>query len=488
MTNAASAPTTPSTTDHRDVLRAAPEARDVTLTITEGAIPQELRGTLLRNGPGVQRAGETPVHFLDGYGFVASARFEEGRAVYQAREVDLPLARRERAAGKLLARRPFTNRPGGRLANLFRLALSTGASHDVYAWGGAVVASDIDGHYLLDPVTLDTKGPAPLNTRGGGMVQISAMPRPDAFTGNLVAWTTKPGILSMDTVTFYELDAQWQEKARVTRSLGAKGVGLHDHTSTENYYVAAQFGRFDVGVLASGAGVPLDSVRLPDGASGVVLVPRKGDGPVRRIPLGEKLQLFHVANAYEEDGKFVADGAVYEGGLDFRPLNAPEMAYDASSVSAARGPFFTRFTLDLATGAHAVDIRRDARGEAGTVRPDRHGRRHRYAWVSAPGTRGDEPFENAYYWYHAIGKIDCDAGRTVDVWDAGPRVFVSAPQVVARGEAEDDAWVLAWTHDAANKKGELVILDASNLARGPIARLALPAPLPAASHVDWMAG
>ena len=89
---------------------------------------------------------------------VASARFEAGRVVYNARHVDLPLVRDERAAGRLMGRRPFTNRPGGMLANLGRVQLRTGAAHEVDVWGGSVVASDIDGHYLLDPVTLDTAG------------------------------------------------------------------------------------------------------------------------------------------------------------------------------------------------------------------------------------------------------------------------------------------------------------------------------------------
>jgi carotenoid cleavage dioxygenase-like enzyme len=122
------------------------------------------------------------------------------------------------------------------------------------------------------------------------------------------------------------------------------------------------------------------------------------------------------------------------------------------------------------------------------VRADRFGRRSRYVWASAPGSRGDEPVENAYFWYHAVAKLDCESGTTAALWDAGPRVYVSAPQFVARGEAEDDGWVLAWTHDAAEKRGELVILDATDLAAGPIARLALPGPLPPASHVDWLQG
>jgi carotenoid cleavage dioxygenase len=64
-------------------------------------------------------------------------------------------------------------------------------------------------------------------------------------------------------------------------------------------------------------------------------------------------------------------------------------------------------------------------------------------------------------------------------------VHVSAPQYVARGEAEDDGWVMTWTHDLTTDRGELVLLDAQHLASGPVARLALPAPLPPASHVCW---
>lgn len=41
-------------------------------------------------------------------------------------------------------------------------------------------------------------------------------------------------------------------------------------------------------------------------------------------------------------------------------------------------------------------------------------------------------------------------------------------------------------HDAASGRGELVVLDAAEPARGPVARFGLPAPLPPASHVTWM--
>jgi len=475
--------------DYTRIFRDPTEVRGLDLPLVAGHLPPGLHGTLLRNGPGIQHAGSTPVHFLDGYAMVASARFEDGRVVYNARHVDLPLARAERAAGRLTGRRPFTNRPGGVLANLGRMQLRTGAAHEVYVWGGSVVASDIDGHYLLDPVTLDTRGPAPINALGGGLAQLCAMPRFDPHSGNLVAYVMTPGMLGNDTVTFVEFDGQWRERARVRRSLGMKGAVLHDLCATANHYLVVQIGLLDVPRAALGGIVVLDALRLAPGAARILAVPRRGDGPILTLPLPPAHESFHIANAWEDDGQLVVDTTIYEGLLDFDPLNPPGLGRGGplpGSRGASRGPFLCRHTLDFASGAHRAVVHRDAPGEAPSVREDLGGRRHRYAWVSAPGLPGDEPVRNAYYWYHGLARLDCETGATASLWDAGPRVYVSAPQVVPAGPREDEAWVLAWTHDAAADRGELVVLDAAEPARGPVARFALPAPLPPASHVTWM--
>ncbi len=474
--------------DHTLIFRAPAEVRSHQLPLVSGALPAGLRGTLLRNGPGIQKAGSTPVHFLDAYAMVASARFEADRVVYHARHVDLPLAREEQAAGRLLRRRPFTNRPGGALANMGRLALRTGAAHEVYAWGGAVVASDIDGHYLLDPVTLDTLGPAPINALGGGLKQLSPMPRLDPATGHLVAYVMTPGVLGSDTVTFLEFDDQWRERARVQRSLGVKGAALHDLCATPGYYVAVQLGVLAVPRAALGNAVVLDALTLPPGGSRIVAVPRRGDGPILSMPLPAGHQSFHIVNAWEAQGQLVVDTTIYDGMLDFDPLNPPGLGRGGPLPGATRepgGPFLCRHTLDLASGAHQAIVHREAGGEAPSIREDRGGQQSRHTWVSARGTPGDEPVGNAYYWYHGLAKLDCQTGRTVSLWDAGARVYVSAPQFVPGGPGEDEGWVLAWTHDAATDRGELVVLDAAEPARGPVARFALPAPLPPASHVTW---
>lgn len=475
--------------DHEYLFRAPEEVRDAQLPLVAGTLPPALRGTLLRNGPGLQRAGSTPVHFLDGYALVASARFDGERVLYQARAVDLPLAKREQAAGRLLGRRPFTNRPGGWLANLGRLQLSTGAAHEVYAWGGSVVAADVDGHYRLDADTLDTLGAAPLNALGGGLAQLSPMPRFDPHSGHLIAYVMQPGVLGNDSVTFVEFDAQWREQARVRHSLGLKGALLHDLVATENHYLVAQFGLLNVPQAAAGGRVVLDAVHLPPGAGRILVVPRRGNGALRALPLPDGWQTFHLANAYEEAGRLVVDTTIYQGALDFDWLNPPGLGRGHRAPvagSSHSGPFLCRHVLTMDSGAHEVTVHRQAGGEAPCIREDLTGRRHRWAYVSAQGTPGDEPVENAYYWYHGVAKLDCDTGRTESLWDAGPRVYVTAPQFVPGGAQEDEGWLLAWTHDTAQGQGELVILESRDLTRGPVARLALPAPLPAASHVGWL--
>ena len=475
--------------DHTLIFRDATESRAIPLSLVEGQLPEDLRGTLLRNGPGVQHVGRTPVHFLDGYATVAAAQFGDGQVTYHARHVDLPLAQREAAAGHLLGRRPFTNRPGGRLANLLRLQLSTCAGHDVYTWGGQVVAADVGGHFTLDASTLDTIGPAPVNALGGGLAQLSPMPRVNPFNGHLVTYVMTPGMLGKDSVTFVEFDEKWQERGRVKRSLGVKGALLHDVAVTAQHYLVVQFGLLDVGSAAAGSAVVLDALRLPPGSARLLAVPREGDGPMHVLPLPDHHQGFHIVNAYEEAGLLVVDTTVYQGALDFDPLNPPGLGRQGPSPWAAGprgGPWLARHTLDLRSGAHQVQVHPQAAGEAPSIRESLNGQRHRYAYVSAQGSRGDEPVDNAYYWYHGVAKLDCDGGTTAALWDAGPRTYVTAPQFVARGPAEDEGWVLAWTHDAAQDRGGLVVLDAQHLNQGPVARFALPAPLPPASHVAWM--
>jgi len=57
-------------------------------------------------------------------------------------------------------------------------------------------------------------------------------------------------------------------------------------------------------------------------------------------------------------------------------------------------------------------------------------------------------------------------------------VFVARPDAVA----EDDGWLLVLMYDAANHRSTLVILDARDIAKGPVARLHLKYHIPYGLH------
>ena len=67
-----------------------------------------------------------------------------------------------------------------------------------------------------------------------------------------------------------------------------------------------------------------------------------------------------------------------------------------------------------------------------------------------------------------------------DVWDAGPDQFAQEPIFCPRpdAQAEDDGWVLVMVYNSVTDRSHLVILDAQDLKKGPVARVKLPQMIP----------
>lgn len=55
----------------------------------------------------------------------------------------------------------------------------------------------------------------------------------------------------------------------------------------------------------------------------------------------------------------------------------------------------------------------------------------------------------------------------------------------ASERAEDAAWVLVMCYDAARARSTCAVLDAADVAAGPVAQLVLRAPLPHGLHGAW---
>ena len=472
--------------DYLSVFRDAPESAEYPAVVLEGALPPDLKGCLLRNGPGIQHAGPDATHLLDGFGFVAGLFFEAGKATFRARHVQTPLFTAERAAGKQLFRKPLTNLPK-RSANLFNVKLGNPAGHDVYPWNGKLYASDAPGHFALDAKTLATLGPAPINALVKGLVSLSPMPRADPATGRLVTYSVKPGMLGNDAITFREYDAEWNEAHQVQASLPGKGLFLHDHAFSANHYVVVEFGRLKLGSALLSKGSVLDAIEF-DAANPLrlIVIPRTQGGQVRTIKLPPLHETFHLFNAFERGDELVVDATMYTGRVHFHEFYPPALKASATNSARITGPFIVRHTLNLKTGAYSSKVLEGVRGEAPTINQKLTGQPHRYGYVASPVGRGDEPIDEGYFWFHGVAKVDFEQGQH-QTWSAGPRAFASATAFVSRPNptSEDDGWLLTWVNDVGTEKSQVVVLDAKALQKGPIARIGLEHLLPAVSHTEF---
>jgi len=114
------------------------------------------------------------------------------------------------------------------------------------------------------------------------------------------------------------------------------------------------------------------------------------------------------------------------------------------------------------------------------------------------------------YGYHSvfedpqigIAKIDVE-GREAEIWQPGPFRFALEPQFIPRvqgvdqGEVDlkddrrverdddDSGWLIAQLFDSSTMRSEVVLLDAADLTKGPVALLALREPLPSGLHSCW---
>jgi carotenoid cleavage dioxygenase len=115
--------------------------------------------------------------------------------------------------------------------------------------------------------------------------------------------------------------------------------------------------------------------------------------------------------------------------------------------------------------------------------------RHRGSLTGAPYRFGYATSPNEGAEWHSL-KYDLVTGeRTAyshgDGRGAGEPVFVSRPDA----SAEDDGWLVMFVHDqnpGSTSAAELVVLDAQELSRGPVARVLLPQRIPFGFHGNWV--
>lgn len=414
----------------------------------EGALPPELEGTLLRNGPNPISANPETYHWFMGDGLLHAITLTGGTARYRSRWV------RTDAASAALGEEPIAGQPpeasvptsaantnvihhAGRLLALYEVCLPT----EVTAEAGTVGRYDFGGA-LRSPMT--------------------AHPKLDPETGELV---------------FFGLDFVQQPHLRYHVADAAGRLVTSTEVPIDRPTMMHDFGVTRTRVVFLDLPVVYDLGRIGrhpfpaawvEGAPAHVGVMDRTGGDVRWIEI-EPCFVHHVANAFDDGDRVVVDLVRHPRALDTDP-------YGPSDGQ----PRLQRWTIDPARGTVDQQQISDVAIELPRVDP-------RSAMSSHGAVYGaDMDFDGTRPVLGGLRRFGLPSGELTDVplWDGA--AAGEAIMVPGEGGGADEGWLLSVVYDRPTDRSVLIVLDTTDLAGGPVAKVHLPTRVPMGFHGSWV--
>lgn len=417
----------------------------------DGALPQELTGRYLRNGPNpIGSIDEQLHHWFLGHGMVHGIRLNDGRAEwYRNRYV------RSADVSDLLGE-PHAPNPWA------SSHVVGSVNTNVISFAGktlALVEAGFPPIELSDE--LETLSISNLSGTLNGA--FSAHPKLDPLTGELHVMTYhwERGNSAQYVVVGRD--------GRVRKTLDIPlpgGPMIHDTAITGRYVVVFDLPCvFNLEAAMEGARFPY--LWDPEYKARVGLLPRDGDASDIKWCEVDSCYVFHPMNAYDRD-----DGSVV---LDV--VRHPSM-FDVERRGPLEGdPVLERWVLSPETGHCAIERLDDRAVEFPRINGSRVGLENRYGYASA--------LRDSFHQGGLI-KYDLDA-RTSEVRDEGDGFGFGEAVFVPKDGAtnEDDGWLLALRLNRAESLSDLVVLNAQDIGGDPVAVVHLPARVPAGFHGNW---
>ncbi len=429
----------------RDVYAPIESEVDATDLPIEGALPPELDGLFLRNGPNPPHGD--PGHWFLGDGMLHGVTLRDGRALrYRNR-----YTRTKALAGE--ARYIDENE---------RVDFTAGvANTHVIEHAGRILALVENGFPWEVDRDLETLGCFDFDGRLKGAM--TAHPKICYETGELhfFGYHFAPPYL-----VYHRADAS----GRLVESRPIeipRPVMMHDFAITRDFVIFMDLPIVFSAERAARGGMPY-GWEADAGARLGFLRRDDPDGEVRWLEI-DPCFVFHPMNAFSSGDRITLDVARYES-LWSQRADVFDTAY------------LHRFEIDLAAGRVSETPLDDLGIEFPRVKEQLTGLPHRvgYAVWNRVG-KGVPPGSGG------IVRYDLESGKR-DVFDGGDGYVPSEVVFVPAGDnaSEEEGWLLGYFFDRAKDTSELAVFDATRVSGGPIARVELPQRVPLGFHGSWV--
>jgi carotenoid cleavage dioxygenase-like enzyme len=444
--------------------------------IVEGEIPADLNGSMYRNGPNQRFRPRGEYHLFAGDGMVHAFHLNDGKASYVNRWVRTAKWNIEDKEGRAVinAMNPFDCEPD---FSDFVLIDKEGLANTAISWHGGRLLALEEGHqpYEIDPVTLESIGT--WTFRGKLHTAMTAHPKYDPDTGEMIFFAYMATGPFSEDVMLHKANAEGvlTESIHIPTPFSAM---IHDFVVTENYIIVPVFpitGSLD---RAMEGGPPF--AWQPEKGVKIAVLPRNSSSAddVKWFDMDEAFT-FHFMNGFDRDGVITIDGSQFE-----HPPLFPTP--DGKSTGPVQ-PFLNRWTLDLNAAEPRVEFERIDEFESEFPQCDgRYATKaYRHGWYATTDYTHKSGLEANDNYYNAVGHYDHKT-RAADRYSFGAST-VSEPLFVPKSAdaAEGEGYLLTVTTDFETRTSALRILNAQDLASGPIASVHLSHYLPTGFHGAW---
>jgi carotenoid cleavage dioxygenase len=408
-----------------------------------GALPLELTGTFYRNGMNHIGAAGRADTWLLGDGMVHGISLSRGRATrYRNRWV-----RTDRACA-LLDEEPVPDQP----RRVAPRGLSVANTH-VVQHGTQLLA--LFEMCLPTMITPDLRTLGRFDFSGRLRSPMTSHPKTDPETGEMFFFGYTPNgppwVRAHRVSPAGELCETWPVPV-------PRPTMMHDFAITENHLVF-----LDLPAVVDVRPHATAPVRwLPDSGARLGVSDRTA-GPVQWFDI-EPCYVFHTVNAFEAaPGRIVLDVLRYRSVFN-REHCEPEPH---------------RWTIDLVAGRITEAQLDDQAQEFPRIDDRRTGRPYRYSYGAQSPIRPNAAKAGG------VVRNDTTTGEC-RVNDLGGNRVPSEPVFVSAGAGEDDGWLLTIAYDMTQDTSSLLVLDAHEFTKPPIAEVRLPRRVPFGAHGSWI--
>jgi carotenoid cleavage dioxygenase len=450
-----------------------------------GALPADLRGAFYRMHLDWFYPPKFPDEAsLSADGYISMFRFKDGAVDYRGRFVRTERFEAQRAARRQLYgyyRNPFTD--DAEVQDPERPWRRSTANTTPVIIGGKLYATKEDGPaFQIDPNTLETLGPEDF---GGGWQSetFTAHPKVDPATGETIAFGYEAAGLCSKDVFLYIFDKSGAIKKEIRFEVPYTSM-IHDIAITPTH------------VIFPASSMVTSMERLKEGKKHwgwdrtvpayYGLVPRDGEAADVRWFFGPERSVVHTANAWNEDADtLVMDLPMAHGNTwpFFEDIHGGAFTMHDNRIHRLR------FNLKSNSDQAEEELLSDDVVTSFTRIDERWtGRKNRYIFVQyADATKpfgGTLPNDPRAQPNNTIARYDLTDMSRTSFW-AGEHHVVQEPVFVARegSNEEGDGYLLATVHNLAERRAELVIVDAVKMEEE--ARVILPFRNPGQVHGTW---